>query len=91
MTSQTPWSFDLISFLIGFMVAGFLGNILQRIRLERGIIDEPNRPMTIETEETPNMVRNRARGAFWRFILLWILFCICVVVIVAFLYLLMQK
>lgn len=33
MASNTPWSFDLLSFLLGLFIAGFLGNILQRIRV----------------------------------------------------------
>lgn len=91
MANSAPWSFDLISFMIGFIIAGFLGNLLQRIRRERGIMQAPDRPMNVPTVATPNNVKAIAREAFGRFIRLWILFFISVAIIAAFIYLLMQQ
>lgn len=91
MANYTPWSFDLLSFFLGLVVAGFLGNLLQRIRAEQGTMRAPDRPMTVPTQGTPNGVIEMAREAFRRFIRLCILFVVSVVVILAFIYLLMQQ
>lgn len=90
MTDNAPWSFDLASFVIGFVAAGFLGNILQQIRAQRGIMQAPDRPMTVSTQGTPNSVIAIASAAFWRFISLCIFFVVSVIVIGAIVYLLMQ-
>ena len=91
MADNSPWSLDLLSFIIGLVVAGVLGRLLQRIRVERSIMAEPDRPMNIPTEETPNIVREISRRAFWRFIRLCVTFFVSVVVIAAFIYLMMQR
>lgn len=91
MTDNAPWSFDLASFIIGLVAAGFLGNILQQMRNQRGLMKAPDRPMNVPTQGTPNSVIAIASAAFWRFIRLCIFFVISVIVIGAIVYLLMQR
>ncbi len=60
------WTFDLLSFLLGLFVAGFLGSIFNRIMLERGQTKRPYQKMAVYTDQTPDDVFQAARGAFWR-------------------------
>ena len=71
MQVNAPWTLDIPSFLLGFLISGYLGWILQRIRRNRGTMDAPNYPMAVYTRNTPSHVFAAARAAFWRFLGWW--------------------
>lgn len=63
---------DIPSLIIGAIIAGIFGYIFQQIRLNRNIMQSPDRPMTVvhRTDRTPNQVRAAAARAalllvFW--------------------------
>ncbi len=63
-------------FILGFLVAGVLGWILQRVRQTMQDMGAPNRPMMIATNRTPNDVVRASGAAFWRLIgWFFLLFC----------------
>jgi hypothetical protein len=88
MTPVDSWHLDISSFLIGFFVAGILGNLLQRIRTQRGIMRRPYQSMGVYTDYTPEEVRRAAQAAFWRHLGLWLLMVVCVCVLLGILLLL---
>ena len=72
-------NFDQASFftglILGFVIAGVLGNILGRIRRARGGMRAPDNPMSVRTTGTPRQVMSGAAAAFrtylfWGFILI---------------------
>jgi hypothetical protein len=71
MVFNSPWALDVPSFILGVIVSGYLGWVLQQIRLQRGPMGAPNRPMSVPTKGTPEGVRQAARAALWRFLGWW--------------------
>ena len=65
----------LVGLILGVLIAGVAGNILQRIRLARLGMSLPNRPMAVRTEGTPRgIIQNASRAArtclFWALVLI---------------------
>jgi hypothetical protein len=76
MNSGDRWTLDLTSVVIGFLVAVYLGWIVQRIRKERVTMQKTDKYMTVETKQTPRQLFILADAAFWRYLGYWILFIV---------------
>jgi hypothetical protein len=61
----------LYGFLLGFLLSGYLGWLLQKIRQTRSVMQAPDRPMSGNTPHTPRSVFAAAAAAFWR-LLRWL-------------------
>ena len=79
MNGDNHWVLDLPSFFIGWGIAWYFGIILARIRKERGAMQQINRRMTVQTQQTPRQVFKLADAAFWRYVGYWILFIVSAV------------
>lgn len=81
MNPQEPWTLDVLSFVIGFAVAMYLGYIIRQMQNRTITMERRDRSMNVPTPHTPRHVFAEASAAFlqWLGFLLLLLFSIAVI------------
>jgi hypothetical protein len=75
--------------ICGFLIAGVFGFLIQKIREALYAIGAPDRPMRVETRQTPRFVMRAAAQAFSN-LMIWLFWLmVWLVAVVGFLYLLL--
>lgn len=81
MNPQEPWTLDIWSFGIGFLVAMYLGYLIRQMERRRITMERRDQSMNVPTRNTPRDVFIAASAAFmqWLGLLLLLLFSLVVI------------